>query len=76
MKTDNAKVDASSVEVKGNSVNIDSSSVEIKGSSVTVTGGTLKAKGQSSTDLQGPFNPIKVCPFSGAPHCGSTVAGT
>lgn len=49
---------------------------EIKGKTVTITGGTLKTKGTSSTDMQGPFNSIMACPFSGAPHCGSTVSGT
>lgn len=62
-------------EDSGN-VQIDTQNCQIKGSSVTITGGTLKVQGQSSTDLMGPFNAIKACPFSGAPHCGSTVAGT
>ena len=64
------------VSIKSNDVKIESSNVGIESSNVEITGGTLKAKGQSSTDLQGPFNAIKVCPFSGAPHCGSTVSGT
>ena len=64
------------VSIKSNDVKIESSNVEIESSNVEITGGTLKTKGQSSTDLQGPFNAIKVCPFSGAPHCGSTVSGT
>lgn len=71
------------VSVKSNDVNVECSNCDIKGdnikvngSNVEITGGTLKTKGQSSTDLQGPFNAIKVCPFSGAPHCGSTVSGT
>lgn len=64
------------VSIKSNDVKIESSNVGIESSNVEITGGTLKTKGQSSTDLQGPFNAIKVCPFSGAPHCGSTVSGT
>lgn len=64
------------VNIKSNDVKIESSNVGIESSNVEITGGTLKTKGQSSTDLQGPFNAIKVCPFSGAPHCGSTVSGT
>lgn len=69
IKTDNAKIETSSCEVKGSDVKID-------GGTVTITGGTLKTKGTSATDLNGPFNAIKVCPFSGAPHCGSSVSGT
>lgn len=69
IKTDSAKIETSSCEVKGSDVKID-------GDTVTITGGTLKTKGQSTTDLNGPFNAIKVCPFSGAPHCGSSVSGT
>ena len=64
------------VSINSNDVKIESSNVGIESSNVEITGGTLKTKGQSSTDLQGPFNAIKVCPFSGAPHCGSTVSGT
>ena len=64
------------VSIKSNDVKIERSNVGIESSNVEITGGTLKTKGQSSTDLQGPFNAIKVCPFSGAPHCGSTVSGT
>ena len=69
IKTDSTKIEASNCELKGDNLKID-------GSSVTVTGGTLTTKGASSVDLNGPFNAIKVCPFSGAPHCGSTVTGT
>lgn len=63
------KVEADSCQVKGSDIKID-------GGNVTVTGGTLNTKGVSSADLNGPFNAIKVCPFSGAPHCGSSVSGT
>lgn len=69
IKTDKAKIETSSCEIKGSDVKVD-------GASVTITGGTLKTKGVSATDLNGPFNAIKVCPFSGAPHCGSSVSGT
>lgn len=62
VKTDNAKVEAKDVNVDGKNV--------------TITGGNLKVNGQSNTDGQGPFNAIKVCPFSGAIHCGSSVSGT
>lgn len=69
IKTDKAKIETSSCEIKGSDVKVD-------GTSVTITGGTLKTKGVAATDLNGPFNAIKVCPFSGAPHCGSSVSGT
>lgn len=69
IKTDTANVKASDVVVDGNDV-------KVKGSQVTITGGNLTTQGASNTDLNGPFNAIKVCPFSGAPHCGSKVSGT
>lgn len=65
-----------SVTIKTDDARIEAANCEVKGSTVTITGGTLKTKGVSSTDLNGPFNAIKVCPFSGAPHCGSSVSGT
>jgi hypothetical protein len=69
VKSNNVNVECSNCDVKGDNI-------KVNGSNVEITGGTLKTKGQSNTDLQGPFNAIKVCPFSGAPHCGSTVSGT
>ncbi len=63
------KIETQNCEVKGNDIKVD-------GSTVTITGGTLKTQGASNTDLNGPFNAIKACPFSGAPHCGSQVSGT
>lgn len=83
IKTDNAKIEASdakiestNAEVKASTINVDGSNVTIKGSNATITGGNLNVKGQASPDMNGPFTPIKVCPFSGAPHCGSIVSGT
>lgn len=76
VKTENVNVECTDCKVKGENVKVDANDVNVKGTTITLTGGTLKTKGQSSTDLQGPFNPIKVCPFSGAPHCGSSVSGT
>lgn len=64
------------ISIETNDCEIKGSNVKVNGSSVTITGGTLKTQGASSTDLNGPFNAIKVCPFSGAPHCGSQVSGT
>ena len=69
IKTDQTVLEASNCEIKG-------SNLKINGSNVTITGGNLITQGTSSVDLNGPFNAIKVCPFSGAPHCGSTVVGT
>lgn len=57
-------------------VSIETTNCEIKGTNVKITGGTLQTQGVSSADMNGPFNAIKVCPFSGAPHCGSSVSGT
>lgn len=68
-KDGSVKIETDSCEIKGSDIKID-------GGNVTITGGNLKTKGVSSTDLNGPFNAIKVCPFSGAPHCGSSVSGT
>lgn len=76
VKTEDVKVECTNCDVKAENVKVDANDVNVKGTTITLTGGTLKTKGQSATDLQGPFNPIKVCPFSGAPHCGSTVSGT
>ncbi len=69
IKTNDCKVDSQNCEIKG-------SNVKVNGTTVTITGGNLKTQGTSSVDLNGPFNAIKVCPFSGAPHCGSMVSGT
>ena len=70
IKTDTANIKTSSATIEGDNI-------DIKGSgNVNITGGgTLNTKGTASTDLNGPFNAIKVCPFSGAPHCGSKVSG-
>lgn len=76
IKTDNANIEGTNIKAKGNAVNVEGSTVTVKGSTTTITGGTLKTQGQAAADMNGPFNPIKVCPFSGAPHCGSIVSGT
>lgn len=64
------------VSIKSDNINAEGNNVTVKGSNVKITGGNLKVSGQASSDLSGPFNAIKVCPFSGAPHCGSSVSGT
>jgi hypothetical protein len=58
------------IEIKG------SSSIKIDSSNVTITGGKLTAKGTANNDTLGFFNPLKFCPYSGAPHCGSIASGT
>lgn len=64
------------IKTKGN-INIKSEGdATVSGKNVTVTGGQLTVKGMSNNDTQGPFNCIPICPFSGAPHCGSKVSGT
>ena len=77
------KVGGTTITEEDGKVNIETQNCEVKGSdikvngqTVTITGGTLKTQGASNTDLNGPFNAIKACPFSGAPHCGSQVSGT
>ncbi len=76
IKTDTANIETSKANVKSDDVNVEGNNIKVKGSNVEITGGKLKVKGASTTDLNGPFNAIKVCPFSGAPHCGSMVSGT
>ena len=66
----------STINVSGNSDITVSGNTTLNSPKVTVTGGQLITKGKSNTDLNGPFNAIPMCPFSGAPHCGSTVSGT
>lgn len=82
----NSKVDISGnseIKVGGNcdlnvsgNTTVKSPNITVNGSNVTVTGGTLVVKGESSEDMSGPFNCLKTCAFSGAPHSGSTVSGT
>ena len=73
---DEVVIRAANIKVESDNATIKASKCDVNGSEVTITGGTLKVQGTSSTDLNGPFNAIKVCPFSGAPHCGSSVSGT
>lgn len=69
IKTNEYKIEAQTDEIKGTDIKID-------GTNVTITGGNLKVQGTCTPDMNGPFNAIMACPFSGAPHCGSMVAGT
>lgn len=55
---------------------INGDTIEINGGVTTITGGTLKTKGKSNTDMQGPYNAIALCPYTGAPHSGGIVSGT
>lgn len=69
IKTNEYKIEAQTNETKATDIKID-------GTNVTITGGNLNIKGTCTPDMQGPFNAIMACPFSGAPHCGSLVSGT
>lgn len=69
IKADKADIQVSDASVKGESVTVD-------GNNVKITGGKLTVNGTSNVDGMGPFNAIKACPFSGAPHGGSIVSGT
>lgn len=75
VKSDEVSVECSTCKVKADTTDVDGGTVNVKGD-VTINGGSLKTQGTSNTDLNGPYNAIKVCPFSGAPHCGSSVSGT
>lgn len=76
IKTSTTNIEADTANIKTTTSNIEGSTITVKGSNVEITGGNLKTKGIAAPDGNGPFNPIKVCPFSGAPHCGSMVSGT
>lgn len=69
-------IETDTANVKASTINAEGDNIKVKGSQVEITGGNLTTKGTASTDLNGPFNAIKMCPFSGAPHCGSKVSGT
>ena len=75
VKSDDVNVECSTCKIKADTTDVDGGTVNVKGD-VTIKGGSLKTQGTSNTDLNGPYNAIKVCPFSGAPHCGSSVSGT
>ena len=64
------------VNINTQNCNVKGNQIEVNGTQVKITGGQLTVQGQSGVDMNGPFNPIKACPFSGAPHCGSIVTGT
>lgn len=70
------KVGGSTITEQDGKIEVKGDNITVNGSKVTITGGQLTTKGASNTDLNGPFNAIKACPFSGAPHCGSQVSGT
>lgn len=42
----------------------------------TFTGGMLECNGNATPSGNGPFCAIPICPFSGAPQCGTQVSGT
>ena len=65
------KVEAKeNVEVKA------TSKMKLEAQETELTGGMLKCNGTASPSGSGPFCAIPVCPFTGAPQCGSQVSGT
>ena len=52
-----------------------SQKMTLKAQQMELTGGTLKCKGTATPSGQGPFCAIPVCPFTGAPQCGTDVSG-
>lgn len=65
------KVEAKeNVEVKA------TSKMKLEAQETELTGGMLKCKGTATPSGQGPFCAIPVCPFTGAPQCGTDVSGT
>lgn len=55
---------------------VKSPNITVEGEKVTITGGKLITKGTSDNKMDGPFNCLKNCAFSGVPHSGSEVSGT
>ena len=53
-----------------------SQKMTLKAQQMELTGGVLKCKGTTTPSGQGPFCAILVCPFTGAPQCGTDVSGT
>ena len=53
-----------------------SQKMTLKAQQMELTGGMLKCKGTATPSGQGPFCAIPVCPFTGAPQCGTDVSGT
>ncbi len=53
-----------------------SQKMTLKAQQTELTGGMLKCKGTATPSGQGPFCAIPVCPFTGAPQCGTDVSGT
>ena len=53
-----------------------SQKMTLKAQQTELTGGMLKCKGTAVPSGQGPFCAIPVCPFTGAPQCGTDVSGT
>lgn len=70
------KVGGTTITEKDGAVEIKTNSAKIESTSCEITGGTLRINGTAAPTGSGPFNAIPVCPFSGAPHCGTTVSGT
>ena len=70
------ELSGSSMKIKSSQFDVEGNNITIKGGNVKITGGNLEIKGTATTDMNGPFCAIKMCPFTGAPHIGSKVSGT
>ena len=70
------KIEASDVNISSrNNLSTTCPNTTIDGSQVEVTGASFVRKGIANVDGQGGFCGIPVCPFTGAIHTGSTIAG-
>ena len=65
------KVEAKeNVEVKA------TSKMKLEAQETELTGGIIKCNGTATPSGSGAFCAIPVCPFTGAPQCGTQVSGT
>ncbi len=64
------------IESDGNVEITSKKEMTLKAQTTKLTGGQLECNGTASPSGSGPFCAIPVCPFSGAPQCGSQVSGT
>jgi hypothetical protein len=84
VKIEHAQRDTYKMTAYGNVLVIKDGEVKLEAKNIIVNatekmqimgGGELEVAGVASTDTNGPFCAIKICPFSGAQHCGKTVSG-
>ncbi len=63
-------------EADGNIEVASKKEMTLKAQKTMLTGGQLECNGTAAPSGSGPFCAIQVCPFSGAPQCGTQVSGT